>query len=351
MYSLNEIREIYKMLGDEKSKEVFNCRLLYSLTGDETALDPIIQAARDRVVKSDAFLALQNKLLERAGENYIFGTGFFGRLLFELMPDANWKGFVDNRFTGTLYDKSVLRPEELKGNVTACVAISSNYFYDEMKECLKASGLSEEQILDGTVVYDLTEGSQYFDLEGVDYSKMRTFVDGGCFDGATAIQFAEVSENTEKVWCVEADKRNVGRIESKLSGINGFPYEIIEKGIWSETKVLKFAGGKAGGSYIADGEEENEEVIDEIDAVALDDILLNEKVDMIKFDIEGAELQGLQGAKELIRTQKPFLAICVYHKPEDIIEIPKYIRSINDEYKFYLRHYSFEATETVLYAL
>ncbi len=68
-------------------------------------------------------------------------------------------------------------------------------------------------------------------------------------------------------------------------------------------------------------------------------------------DIEGSELKALEGATETIRKYKPKLAICVYHKPEDIIEIPKKILELNPNYKLWLRHYSYVDTETVLYAI
>lgn len=50
----------------------------------------------------------------------------------------------------------------------------------------------------------------------------------------------------------------------------------------------------------------------------------NEKVTFIKMDIEGAELETLKGASRLIAEQKPKLAVCVYHKPEDIFTIPEF---------------------------
>jgi hypothetical protein len=68
-------------------------------------------------------------------------------------------------------------------------------------------------------------------------------------------------------------------------------------------------------------------------------------------DIEGAELEAIKGAKRIIEEQKPKLAICVYHKPEDIWELPELILSYNKEYKFYIRHYSYKDNETVLYAV
>jgi hypothetical protein len=67
-------------------------------------------------------------------------------------------------------------------------------------------------------------------------------------------------------------------------------------------------------------------------------------------DIEGSELKALHGAENTIKNNKPKLAICIYHKPEDITEIQRYLMSIVPEYKFGIRHYADHEFETVLYA-
>lgn len=67
-------------------------------------------------------------------------------------------------------------------------------------------------------------------------------------------------------------------------------------------------------------------------------------------DIEGAELNALKGGEKLIRKYKPKLAICVYHKPEDIFELPQYLLQLNPDYKFWIRKYGQFYTDMVLYA-
>ena len=75
-----------------------------------------------------------------------------------------------------------------------------------------------------------------------------------------------------------------------------------------------------------------------------------ERIDFIKMDIEGEELNTLKGAVNTLRLHQPKLAISLYHKPEDIIEIPKFINDLGLGYKIYLDHYTIHAEETILYA-
>ena len=79
--------------------------------------------------------------------------------------------------------------------------------------------------------------------------------------------------------------------------------------------------------------------------------VINEKITFIKMDIEGAELNALYGSKEIIKKYVPKLAVCVYHKTEHLWEIPFFIKSLNPNYKIYLRHHSLDEHETVCYAI
>lgn len=73
-------------------------------------------------------------------------------------------------------------------------------------------------------------------------------------------------------------------------------------------------------------------------------------IDCIKLDVEGAELAALKGAAEIIKSCKPKLIICLYHKPVDLYEIPEYIKSLVPDYNLYLSHTSCQFIDTVLYA-
>lgn len=89
----------------------------------------------------------------------------------------------------------------------------------------------------------------------------------------------------------------------------------------------------------------------EVEADSIDNVLSGNKVTYIKLDVEGAEIETLKGAIETIRAQKPKMAISIYHKPEDIIEIPLFMEKLDMDYKYYIRHYQTRYAETVLYAI
>ncbi|MDR1913702.1 MAG: FkbM family methyltransferase, partial [Clostridiales bacterium] len=91
----------------------------------------------------------------------------------------------------------------------------------------------------------------------------------------------------------------------------------------------------------------------EVRVVKIDDIIPDKKATFIKMDVEGYELSALKGTKEIIATQHPILAICVYHYPRDIFEITEFIHSMFTNYLFYLRkHAEIDPSfEFVLYAV
>lgn len=57
------------------------------------------------------------------------------------------------------------------------------------------------------------------------------------------------------------------------------------------------------------------------------------RVDLIKIDVEGAELSILKGAKKTIDQFRPSLTIAAYHYPEEVDEICTLLKRINPSYK------------------
>ena len=97
------------------------------------------------------------------------------------------------------------------------------------------------------------------------------------------------------------------------------------------------------------------------DDKTIDHLYKNEKISLINMDIEGAELSVLKTAINTIQDKRPVLSICAYHKAEDLIDIPFWIKSNVEDYVFALRRYPsvwwnyqsqiLQRIELVLYAI
>ena len=72
-------------------------------------------------------------------------------------------------------------------------------------------------------------------------------------------------------------------------------------------------------------------------------------MDYIKLDVEGSELAALKGASATIRKFSPKLGVSLYHRPNDIFELPLYIKENHPNYKIYVGHYTIHNEETVMY--
>ena len=114
---------------------------------------------------------------------------------------------------------------------------------------------------------------------------------------------------------------------------------------WNKKEILKFREEGSFISQISDMGTSN------TNANSLDNVLFDAvPATFIKMDIEGAERKTIEGAENIIKKYRPKLAICVYHRADDIFEIPLAIKKLVPEYKLYLRQHSNSLLDTVLYA-
>lgn len=334
------LEEIYSKLMDQKSKDIYKSRLLYSLTGD---YDEICKIVAD----TDPAREFRRRVNMADGEQVLlWGTGFWGNWLVKSFPDMNWVGYVDNEPHNSVINKlpvykSMDFLSEYKNPV---IVIATTFFHNEIYRQLLSAGISRDRIIDaGKMMLDLFD-AQYFDLPYLNHDAEEVFVDAGCFDGMTVRNFIRWSGgNYKEILSFEPDEKCYGECRETLRDVRTLTIENI--GLWSREDVLCFHGTGTSDSKIdADGEMQ-------IKVGKLDDIAFDKKISFIKMDIEGAEKEAILGAGNIIRIHKPKMAVSIYHKREDIWELPKLLLEINPEYRFYLRHYSFRDAETVLYAV
>lgn len=211
---------------------------------------------------------------------------------------------------------------------------SKEVFLARMKKVYLMGDISE-------VVSPSTE--EYFD-ENIVLTDKEVFVDCGGFDGDTAVKFIErCGGKYDDIIIFEPELCKKADIENNMSD---YHYKFYQAGVWSENTRLYFNALETVGSHVSETESDYT-----IEVMALDETVYDKRPTFIKMDIEGSEQEALKGCKRIIKDFRPKLAVCVYHKPDDLYEIPALIKRLNPEYHLYLRQYSNSRYETVLYAI
>lgn len=180
---------------------------------------------------------------------------------------------------------------------------------------------------------------QYFE----DFLKLKpgeVFVDAGGFDGTTTIEFIKKCPDYKTIHFFEPDVINATLARNNLSGHNDIHFYVM--GLAESKKTMKFRSGCGSASEL------NEAGYVEIEVDSMDN-QIKDPVSFIKMDIEGAEGAALKGARKHILRDHPKLAVCCYHKVDDLWKIPEQILAIRKDYSTYLRHYSDGLHETVMY--
>lgn len=188
----------------------------------------------------------------------------------------------------------------------------------------------------------------YFPDDLIRPSAEEVFVDCGAFTGDTIEAFlARRGGRFQQIVGIEPDAVNCRALQGRIddwtrSGIG--PIRVEPVAVGSHRGTLRFETTGTAGSSVGSGSET-------VDVAPLDEILADCKPTYIKFDVEGAEHDALVGGSGTIRANMPVLAVCLYHKPEDLWDIPLLVRSLRSDYRLHVRRYSDERWETVLYAV
>lgn len=186
--------------------------------------------------------------------------------------------------------------------------------------------------------YKVRLQDQYFE-DFMSYQN-EIFVDAGGYDGDTTEEFVKRYPDYEKVYLFEPSEINIQKARERLKGVRDIEYVAV--GLSDKCETLNFDPNAGSSSSISESAENI------ITAKPLD-IVVTEPVSFIKMDLEGWEMKALEGCKQHIARDKPKLAIAVYHKASDFRDVPRLIRSLNSDYKIYLRHYTQGWSETVMF--
>lgn len=171
------------------------------------------------------------------------------------------------------------------------------------------------------------------------------YVDLGAYNGDTIKELIEITKNRYvRIYAMEPDKKNFRKLSKYINGKEHI--EVYNNAAWCIDTMLPFAS-KAGRQSSLSNMGENF-----IESRSVDSILEGREATLIKMDVEGAEREALWGACQTITKYNPRLMVALYHRNEDMFELPLLVHKLNPRYKLYIRHQLYiPAWETNLYAV
>ena len=350
-----QMNKAYEHMADEQSRRWFEARLEYAVTRQPESLCKCIQDDAPEFAGWDLASIQAMMEQERKKKILIFGAGRDGKHIAYVLEHSSLAGCVQGflesnpqRIGMSYAGLPIFSAHDAEQYADdSIILIGSRAYGLEMYHQLARSNFPQSSIyLSPFGIFTAGYGHQYFDVFAP--KEHEVFVDAGCFDAATSIEFvAWCRGNYDRIYAMEASPELAEACKKTLERHGIQNYELIPKACWKETADVHFqndmlAQRTASAHVSAQGEI--------VHATSIDDFLGGDRATFVKMDIEGAEYEALQGAEKTIRNCHPRLAISVYHKPSDILDIPSYLMTLDETYRFYIRHYSSWRWETVLYA-
>lgn len=165
--------------------------------------------------------------------------------------------------------------------------------------------------------------------------KIEIAIDAGAYNGDTAREMIGYFEAIKRIYALEPDKKTFKRLVrySEAEGTNRvIP---INSAAWSDDSFGVFFGsGNRNSTTVATASFEH--TTDEISMMKIDSVT-TDKVDYIKYDVEGAEREALLGSHETITKYSPTLLVSLYHRSRDIFEIINNVKNNYPDYSLFLR--------------
>ncbi len=190
-------------------------------------------------------------------------------------------------------------------------------------------------------------------LEYINKNAIKNVFDCGFFNGVNVLNFIKNFPNLQMDYAFEPMYHEFKIDVLDFLITKSKKVQIVPYAVWDKKEKLSFCLSGAG-SQVKKISALNNRPIIEVETIGLDEAkkMLNvQKVDFIKMDIEGSEQNALRGAENLILSDRPQMAISIYHSSDDFVNIPLYLSDLLDNYSFYLGHYSVNQHETVLYCI
>ncbi len=140
-------------------------------------------------------------------------------------------------------------------------------------------------------------------------------IDAGANEGVLSLIYSKKVKKSGKVFSFEPDSINLKRFRANVKlNENVSNIYVLEKALWNITDEIYFYEAGNVASSVFPGKEKMKQK--SISSITIDDFVHSrniEKLDFVKMDIEGAEIEALKGAVNSLAKFRPHLAIASYH--------------------------------------
>jgi FkbM family methyltransferase len=216
---------------------------------------------------------------------------------------------------------------------------------DDRSRAVLDAVIGFRRTLDPALLEPVVTEHDLYAPEGLfEFTDKEVYVDGGSYDGDTIRSFiARVHGRFADVYGFEPDPVTFAKLTANFR--DEPRVHPIHAGLHSHGGTLRFRDDASRGAiFAADGEIE-------MPVTTIDAVIGDRPLSYVKMNIEGAEIDALNGGRNAIRRWRPRLAISVYHRASDLWRIPQLVLELNPDYDLYLRQHDGGIIETVLYAL
>ncbi len=164
------------------------------------------------------------------------------------------------------------------------------------------------------------------------FEKGCSFIDLGAYRGDTILRFTGMFPEFSSATAVEPERHSYKKLTECAEGL-ALPVTCVNALISDACGTAMMTASRGRGTRAAAVNTGRE-----IAKVTVDSFEDSRNAGFIKFDVEGSEMQAIEGAKNTINNLKPQMKIACYHKSADLFDIPEKVFSIRDDYRLVMRH-------------
>lgn len=245
----------------------------------------------------------------------------------------------------------------------------AEFFYKNEEKILKARTLLADErsreVYDELIRYKLDGRITHFDItdrEGGVFGDTlsggyEVYCDLGAYTGDTVEEALSRFPEIKKIIAFEPSPKTFSKLQNNTARFSDKDMTLVNACAWNENGTAVFTDGSGRNSTLAGSKEQKGKTlsgakIKEIATATPDSYMdFSGKTLLIKFDVEGAEKEAIEGSQKVILSNLTELCVSLYHRSEDIFSLPLLIHKLLPDHKLFIEKTPYiPAWEINLYA-